>query len=159
MKVKGIVDENLINYKAPSMEIITSTCSFKCDKECGQQVCQNSALASAETVNIDSKRIIKRYLGNPITRAICFAGLEPFDQFEEMRDIIRILRGTYLCNDTVVIYTGYNKGEIADEITKLQQYKNIIVKFGRFVPNSQERYDDVLGVTLASDNQYAEVIS
>lgn len=159
MKVKGIVDENLINYKVPTMEIITSICTFKCDRECGQQVCQNSALASAETVNIDSKRIIKRYLGNPITRAICFAGLEPFDQFKEMREIIRLLRGTYLCNDTVVIYTGYNKEEIADKIAKLQQYKNIVVKFGRFVPNSKERYDDVLGVTLASDNQYAEVIS
>ena len=37
-----------------------------------------------------------------------------------------------------------------------RKYKNIIVKFGRYVPNQPAHYDEVLGVYLASDNQYAE---
>ena len=41
MLVKGIIDEDFINYKKPSMYIASSKCSFKCDKECGRAVCQN----------------------------------------------------------------------------------------------------------------------
>ena len=33
--------------------------------------------------------------------------------------------------------------------------KGVIIKFGRFIPNRPSRYDEVLGVTLASDNQFA----
>ena len=36
--------------------------------------------------------------------------------------------------------------------------KNIIIKFGRFIPNRPSRYDEVLGVELASDNQFAKRI-
>lgn len=39
------------------------------------------------------------------------------------------------------------------------KWKNIIVKFGRFIPNQHPHYDEVLGINLASDNQYAEKIS
>jgi hypothetical protein len=38
-------------------------------------------------------------------------------------------------------------------------FDNIIVKFGRFIPDDEKRFDEVLGVELASHNQYAEVIS
>jgi hypothetical protein len=33
---------------------------------------------------------------------------------------------------------------------------NIIVKFGRYRPNQEPHFDKVLGVELASDNQYAK---
>jgi hypothetical protein len=60
----------------------------------------------------------------------------------------------------VVIYSGYYKHELPTEyIQRLQIVPNIIVKFGRFIPNEQPHYDEVLGVKLASSNQYAEVIS
>lgn len=159
MRIKGIVDENFINYKVPSMEIITSFCTFKCDKESGQQVCQNSALASAPIKNISCRRLIERYLDNPITKAVCFAGLEPIEQINEIIYIISTLRLNYRCDDYVIIYTGYNEDEITKELGMLRHFKNVIVKFGRFVPNSQRKYDEVLGVMLASDNQYARVIS
>ena len=32
---------------------------------------------------------------------------------------------------------------------------SIIIKFGRFIPNKPSRFDELLGVELASDNQYA----
>ena len=62
-------------------------------------------------------------------------------------------------NDDIIIYTGYDKNEIEDQIMILKKYKNIIVKFGRYVPGQQAHFDKVLGVELASDNQYAEKIS
>ena len=37
-------------------------------------------------------------------------------------------------------------------------FTNIIIKFGRYIPNQKPHYDEVLGVNLASDNQYAERI-
>ena len=56
------------------------------------------------------------------------------------------------------IYTGYYPEEIQDELKQLQKYKNIIIKFGRFIPGQEPHYDEVLGVYLASDNQYGEVL-
>ena len=61
--------------------------------------------------------------------------------------------------DDIIIYTGYNKNEIENSIEELKQFKNIFIKFGRFIPNQQKHYDNVLQVNLASPNQYGEKIS
>lgn len=159
MRIKGITDEDFVNYKQPSMYICMSFCDFKCDRESGVSCCQNSSLAKQSIVELPDEQIIQRYLGNPITKAICFAGLEPFEQFIEVYTFVRNLRNKYHCDDTVVIYTGFNKDEITPQVEALSEYPNIIIKFGRFVPNSESHYDEVLGVHLASPNQYAEEIS
>lgn len=160
MKLKGIINEDFVNYKKTCMTLEFPICKgFKCDKFNGKQVCQNSTLATEPDIEISADQIIQRYLKNPITEGICCQGLEPLDSFSDLVKFIWTLRTIYLCNDDVVIYTGYNKEEIQDKIEILQKYSNIIVKFGRFIMNSSPKYDEVLGVTLASDNQYAERIS
>ena len=63
------------------------------------------------------------------------------------------------CNSDIVIYTGYYPNELQNEIEQLKQYPNIILKYGRYKPNTPSRFDEVLQITLASDNQYAERIS
>ena len=158
MLVKKIIDEDYNDYgKSASMFIAFTTCSFKCDKECGVQVCQNSALAHEPNIDMKTEDIIKRYLENPITRAIVCGGLEPFDSFDELYTLIKDLRQH--TDDTVIIYTGYNASEILDKVFQLKPFKNIIIKFGRFIPNQEKHYDRILGVELASPNQYAEKIS
>ena len=154
MKVIDIIDEDFINYKKPCMTIMMPYCTFKCDKECGKRVCQNSDLASAKKINIPIKEIINRYLNNDISEAIVFQGLEPFDSFYQVLDFIKKFRQAY--NDDIVIYTGYNKEEIKWYLTFLKNFDNIIIKYGRFIPNQEQHYDEVLGVNLASNNQYAE---
>lgn len=156
MKIKNLIDEDFVNFKVPSMFISTTKCNFKCDKECGRVVCQNSALATAPIFDIEDKKIIKRYLDNDITEAIVIGGLEPFDTWEEMYSFIWKFR--QLSSDTIVIYTGYYPSEIAEQLKKLFKFKNIIIKFGRFIPNDKTRYDQVLGVTLSSSNQFAQTI-
>ena len=158
MQIKFLVDEDFVNYKKPSMFIGAGiSCSFKCDKECGQNVCQNSSLSREPTIRLSTEKIVTRYIDNPITSAIVIGGLEPFDNYNEVRNLIKEFR--HQTNDDIVIYTGYNKKELGDKIEELSIYPNIIIKFGRFVPNSQARMDEVLGVKLASSNQYAEYIS
>lgn len=159
MLIKGITDEDFVNYKVPSMFISTNTCSFKCDRECGESVCQNSALAKQESIDVDIDSIIKRFLWNPIPKAIVFGGLEPFDQFVDIYDFIFKLRNDYSCNDDVVIYTGYDEQEIWGKVCALRSFPNIIVKFGRFKPANCPHFDPILGVNLASDNQHAKKIS
>ena len=159
IKLKGIVMEDFTNYKVPSLFLVTSNCDWKCEKECGQKVCQNSSLASAEIKEYNVDTICKSYINNDITHAIVIGGLEPFLQFSEIKALIQCLRFDYNCMDDVVIYTGYYPEEIIDELNCLQKYCNIIIKFGRFIPNQTSHRDDVLGVDLASDNQYAEKIS
>lgn len=159
MVVKGVVDEDFVNYKQPSMFIAASSCTFKCEKESGVRCCQNSGLAKQKSMDLNTNILIERYLRNPITSAVVFGGLEPFDQFFEVFEFISKLRVAYHCNDTVVIYTGYDKTEVSHRMKYFKEYPNIIVKFGRYVPDCEPHYDEVLGVNLASPNQYAEVIS
>lgn len=154
MKIKNLIDEDFVNYYLPSMFISTSYCSFKCDKEAGCQVCQNSDLATAPIIDISTEEIIERYLNNPITEAAVIGGLEPFDQFDELVDFIAQFRAR--SSDDIVIYTGYYPEEIWTQLLMLQDYSNIIIKFGRFIPNQKSHYDELLGIQLSSDNQYAE---
>lgn len=173
MLIKGITDEDFVNYKLPSMYIITATCTFKCDKEYGSPICQNSELANVKPISVADDDIINRYVQNPITKAIVFGGLEPFDRYGELRRLIKCFRDNGIFDD-IVIYTGYTKDELnhvpmptglpfdvdyVDWISELGDYGNIIIKFGRYIPNQHPHYDPVLGVYLASDNQYAEKIS
>lgn len=159
MRIKGFQDEDFVNYKEPCMYICTPHCSFKCDKEAGGSYCHNSSLANSMEYEFSDDEMIKRYCANPITKAICIAGLEPFDSWGELQHFFRSLRQRYNCMDTVVIYTGYNKDEIEQKIEILKPFKNIIIKYGRFIPNQRKHFDEVLGVYLASPNQYAERIS
>ena len=157
MKLKFIVAEDFVNYKKPSLFIGFPKCNFKCNKECGRAVCQNIALAQALNQDIDIDTIIDYYLNNKITEAIVMGGLDPFDTWEELRCLIVNLR--YYTPDPIIIYTGYNEDEIQDKIDILKYYENIVVKFGRFIPDRPKRFDELLGVELASDNQYAKSIS
>ena len=99
---------------------------------------------------------IEAYLNNPLTESIVFGGLEPLEQFNELCSFLEVLRGQFQCKDDVVIYTGYYFEEVPEWIQQLATYGNVIVKFGRYIPNQKHIFDEVLGVELASDNQYAE---
>ena len=41
------------------------------------------------------------------------------------------------------------------KIETLKKFGNVILKIGRYIPNDKSKFDDILGVTLASSNQYA----
>lgn len=154
--LKGIIDEDFVNYRVPSMTLMFPKCDFKCETD-GNHFCHNYTLINEEDISTTTQNIYNRYINNPITKAIVFQGLEPFDSWNEMNDLIFHFRIHEGCFDDIVIYTGYNKEEIANKVEYLKKmYSNIIIKFGRYVPGQSPHYDDIIGVKLASDNQYAE---
>jgi len=166
MLVKGIIDEDFVNYKKPAMVIEFPCCDFKCDKECGKAICQNSSLVSEPDIEINAHEIIYRFFKNDISEVIVFQGLEPLDSFSDVLKLLAILRlpAFAVFQIEIIIYTGYTKEELQNKIykdgktylEKLQKYPNIIIKYGRYIPGQKPHYDEVLGVNLASDNQYAE---
>ena len=155
MKLKGIIFEDFVNYKKPCMVLQFPKCDFKC----GESVCQNSALALSPDIECSAKEVAKMYVNNPITEAVVMQGLEPFQSFPDMIEFISYLRNDFQCDDDIVIYTGYEEDELPFYLEALEEYKNIIVKFGRYIPGEAERYESLLGVKLASGNQYARKIS
>lgn len=159
MKVKGLREEDFLQYKKPAMFIIFPYCTGKCNVEYGSQICQNWKLQEQSIIDVDAEDLVKRYILNPITTSIVMGGLEPMDSIWDVITLLDLLRNKYGCEDDVVIFTGYYPYEIQEEINKLSKFKNVIIKFGRFIPNNTEHYDEVLGVMLGSDNQYAERIS
>lgn len=171
MRLKGFIDVDHTNYKKLSMFLALPDCTFKCCNECGVNVCQNSALAKDKEVFMTKEEICESYLANPLTEAIVLGGLEPFDSDLDIISFIDCLRRQYGCKDDVVIYTGYTEEELltgwrdtdklkndmrADMFKMLLKQKNIIIKYGRFVPDDESHFDEVLGVKLASSNQYAK---
>lgn len=172
MRIKGIIDEDFANYKKPSMYIAFPTCSFKCDRINGCHICQNEPLAQMANIEMEKEEIIERYLDNPITQAIVLSGLEPFDSALDLISFISCVRSDYECNDDIVIYTGYTEEELStgnydggtpevlsDFYHFIRTFPNIIIKFGRYMMNEEPHFDSILGVNLASNNQYAKKVS
>lgn len=159
MRILDLLDEDFVNYKKPSMTIMFPYCSFKCNKDAGKIVCQNFQCADQIPLDISNDELIERYIQNPISEAVVMQGLEPFDSFDEVFSFI--YKFTEKCHDDIVIYTGYKEEEIEDQVKDLVniiENNKLIIKYGRFVPKSNSRYDDVLGVELKSENQYAKVV-
>lgn len=157
MWIKGLEIEDFVNYKKPCMFISMGTCDWKCCIEQGLDIsiCQNSKLAKAQEYNISLDKLYKYYITNPITEAIVIGGLEPFTRYQDIYDFVKFFRDNK-CNDDIIIYTGYMPEEFSsDLLSSITNQGNIIIKFGRYIPNRPNIYDEVLGVTLASDNQFA----
>ena len=159
MKIRNLMDQDIVNYKKTSMFIATCYCDFKCCKQRNLDICicQNSPIAKSKIIDMQNDKIVKRYLKNKITHAIVFGGLEPFKQFDELFDLIKCFREK--TEDDIVIYTGYYEAQKSKEIEQLKQFKNIIIKFGRYIPGQEVHKDKVLGVNLANKEQYAIKIS
>lgn len=147
------------HYKKNGLLVATCTCDWKCLKEQDLpiDICQNCHTSNMENKLISVEDLIEKYNNNLLSSCIVFAGLEPMLQFDEIYGFIKSFRENNL--DEILIYTGYYPEEIKQELLKLKQFKNIIVKFGRYVPSLESVYDPVLGITLVSSNQFAERIS
>lgn len=166
MLIKGIIDEDFVNYKKPVMYIAFNKCSFKCDKENGARYCQNWEVARQPDIEVSASSLIERYLSNPITQGVVISGLEPFDTPEQLLGFIKAFR--VHTSEPIVIYTGYTEEELESGHFYSDDYESnktlwktikdygVIVKFGRFRPNQEPHYDEVLGVKLMSNNQYAK---
>ena len=167
MRIANLIDEDFVNYKKAAMFIAMPYCDFKCNRDCGKNICQNFELAKAPMLDMAVSNIISRYLANPITSAIVFGGLEPFysgnpeqkfiDHLSDIAEFMFHLRDTCHCNDDVVFYSGYTEDEIKKSgiLDWLLPYGHIVIKYGRYIPDHKPHKDEVLGVELASDNQYA----
>lgn len=174
MKLLNIIDVTYDFYKKPSMYLAFPNCSMKCNIDSSSDVCNNTCLIKSDIIQIDGDKLIERYLSNSESKAIVFSGFEPFDSKFDMIPFIDALRNKYLCDDDIVIYTGYTEDELSgkaifsyegvdnrilvDMFNQLISYNNIIVKFGRYIKGDEDHIDPILGVTLHSNNQYAKMI-
>ena len=159
VQLVNLIEEDFTNYKKPSLFLGFPKCSGKCNKLNGKIVCQNEALRNAEKVEISAEEIVKRYINNNITEALVCGGLEPFDSFDDLLELISAFRK--VTNDDIVIYTGFTENEIKNSLwyPQLLQYPNIIIKYGRYLEGHKPHFDSTLEVYLASNNQYARPIS
>lgn len=157
MKLKGIIDCDFTNYKEPVLTLEFPYCDFKCDKLNGCKICQNNSLIYEPTYAIPFEKIWDLYQQNPLTKGFCCQGLEPLDSFCALLDFVQFIRNK--TNDVIIIYTGYDKFEQPLFLKAIKQYTNIIVKWGRFILGDEPHYDEILGINLASNNQYAEKLT
>lgn len=158
MKIKWKRCLSTQNYKKQSLFLGCCYCDWKCCRENNlpESNCWNNELYKLRIRDVPNWKLFNLY-NQYDNKAIVIGGFEPFLQFDEIKSLIVYFRNNG-CNDEFVIYTGYYAKEIADKIEELKQYGNIIIKFGRFIPNSKGHYEPLLGIKLSSPNQYAEKI-
>lgn len=156
-----IIKETVNDYKKTALLIGVKTCDYKCciEQNIDNSICHNYNLDNEEEVDLSTQSLISRVLKNKLINAVIFGGKEPMldKYFNDMLDVIECLRDKSEID--IVIYTGYYKHEISEKIEKLKKFNNIIVKFGRFKLNGKKRFDNVLGIELNNEEQYAEKIS
>ena len=161
VKLVNLIQEDFTNYKYPSMFLGFPYCTGKCNLSNKHIVCQNQELQNAEKIEISIPELLELYKKNNISKAVVCGGLEPFDSPVDLIHFVESFRK--ISNDDIVIYTGYEEDEpqagmILQNIKALKVY-NVIVKFGRYIEGDEPHYDEILGVNLASNNQYAEKVS
>lgn len=153
MKLLGVITDDFVNYKKPSMTVEFPYCSMKCNTEAGREICHNSHLKDCELIDISVSQLLEIYLRDDITQAIVLQGMEPFDSYDALLELVSEFRA--VSGDDIIIYTGYNPDEITEQLKELKQFSNIFVKFGRFKPHHTKHFDQILGIYLQSDNQFA----
>ena len=146
------IRETFVDYKKTGLYVSGSRCNLKC-KECFNENLKHSLTIKIKPIQFVEDYIIK----NQVIESVIFSGLNWFDKFEDLLQLVNCIR--VKTDIDIVIYTGYKESEVLSEIDMLKENKNIIVKFGEYIPNDMEIYDEVLGITLASSNQYAKKIS
>lgn len=147
------VTEVFQDYKKPALMVCTAHCDFKCCKDAGYDVCHNMKVAKQRGVFLPFARLLNMVNKSTLTDAVLFGGLEPFLQADELVQCIEYLRAHGMTKD-IVIYTGYDRSELDQKTLLRLSCSQVIVKFGRYVPNSSPVFDPILGIILASDNQY-----
>lgn len=160
MIVKLVKVDDCAQYKKPCLVLCFPSCTWKCCIEAGISisVCQNQEMCAMKDIDVSPEEAYIMYQNSIFSKAICCSGLEPMLQFDDVLSLLKYFR-EHGCDDDFVVYTGYYRHEIEDKISQLAKYKNVVVKYGRYVPNNEKHFDKVLGVWLASDNQYGERIS
>lgn len=146
------IRETFNDYKKSTLYLCGSICTLNCPD------CFHSHLKKEHPTTLSKEQLLEKYIIPTSAEAILFSGLNWFEQSEELYSLIKFIRDNHIQKD-IVIYTGFEKSVITQEIEKLKQFPNIIIKYGRYNENLPKRYDEVLGITLASSNQNAEKIS
>lgn len=157
MRIRGRITEDFVNYKQPGLFVPCCYCDFKCchDLDTDHSMCQNSAISEVEPMMVDNEAILDAFKESLIAKVVIFGGLEPIWQIDEIEELLALFRDNGV-NAPFVIYTGYNEDEVERFVERLLPYGNIVVKYGRYIPDDDPHYDAVLGVMLASSNQYAK---
>lgn len=151
----GVLDyaEVFQDYKDSAILFSAIDCDWKCCREYGQSICQNQKMHGQREVILPFSRVLET-ICNSYTDAVIFGGLEPMLQADELVQCIEYLRQQGMSRP-IIIYTGYYPHEInTDTLIRLANC-HVIMKFGRYDPSYEPKFDDILGITLASGNQFS----
>ena len=159
MIVKLVKQDDFVQYKKPCVVVCFPNCTWKCCTEAGipTSVCQNQEMCGLKDIDVTPEDVYNLYKESLFAESICCSGLEPMLQFDDVLSLLKYFR-EHDCDADFVIYTGYYPEEIEPQLSILKQFSNIVLKCGRYIPNRPSKYDDILGITLASDNQYAKLV-
>lgn len=142
-------------FDAPFVGTLLSaiSCPFAC------KGCINDPLKPLTYDTIDSDEFLNSVANDPFVEGIILGGLE---WSEQSLELFILLEGALKRNLKVILYTWYpNYQTLCEVLPFMSKLKGsgIYIKFGKYDENDLSNGDNVhYGVSLASNNQYIEVI-
>ena len=108
MNIAHIEEQSYIYGPACRFVIWTQGCSIRCKD------CWNKEMWSFKVKNeISTKKLFKKIISEKTyIEGITILGGEPFDQYEELLNLIKQIRQTDL---SIILYTGYSFNELKDK--------------------------------------------
>ena len=141
MNIAHIEETSLIYGPGIRFVIWTQGCSIHCKD------CWNKDMWSFETKNkIPVTRLFNKILEVSNIEGVTILGGEPFDQYEELLDLVKLIRKTDL---SIIVYTGYEINELKQtKQTEIFKYIDILIT-GRYI----SKYKTMNGGLIGSSNQ------
>jgi len=143
------IEENCFVYGPGCRFVIwTQGCSIHCDG------CWNKEMWSFDTINEISMHKLTEQIENEIEsiEGVTILGGEPFDQFDELKKLVKQIRKLDL---SIIVYTGYSLNELLKKnYTKIYEFIDILIS---------EKYDNSKrsdnGGLIGSSNQKITFLS
>ena len=166
-KQKAFADYYIESLNATESYKIAYNCSYNTARTNGARLLANAnikeyideVMSAKDESRIASQDEILQILTD-IARGVTEEEVVQFSQLgEELRTTRKPTIKDRMGMSSIDYATLFKKEEILNHINWLQQFENIIIKFGRYIPNQGKHFDEILGIWLSSDNQYAEEIS
>jgi anaerobic ribonucleoside-triphosphate reductase activating protein len=142
MNIAHIEEHSFIYGPGCRFVIWSQGCSIRCNG-CWNKEMWNFEIKNEISANELFELIVKE---KKLIEGVTILGGEPFDQYEELLILVKLIRETEL---NIIIYTGYTQNELVDKKnTEIFNYLDILIS---------EKYDKSLRITngglIGSSNQ------
>lgn len=122
MRINSIIQDSIVDGKGLRLVLFMQGCSRHCTG------CHNPSTWNKDKgFKIDEKAIVEMLVSNPLIDGITISGGEPFEQYNELLELILAVR--CFTDKDIWVYTGYKYEELLENpyYSEILKYIDVLV--------------------------------